>query len=353
MKIAFVNDTFIKSRGADHVVFELARRMGRDHDVTVLTFKSDFPEESFKIKKIEGEKLLTGTWKDFLFLGKLLTIRKATKGYDIVSLHHSFLGLALLGRKRVITFHGTPGMNLAEKSIIRKIFRKLASIVTTFLLRYSSKVVAISKYMRGELIKLGVPNKKIEVIYNGSYEKTEKSNIKKDFMFYVGRLETHKQVDQLIDIAKDTDFDLVIAGGGPEKENLEKKIKESNAPVKLLGIVSEEEKIKLYQNCSFFVSASGWEGFGLPFIEAAKFGKPSIGYDVGSVSEVIKDKETGFLVKDIKNFTEKTKKLINNNELREKLGDNAFKFSQNFSWDKTAGEYEKLFKDITKKPHTR
>ena len=117
--------------------------------------------------------------------------------------------------------------------------------------------------------------------------------------------------------------------------------------VKFLGRISRKELIKNYQECSFFVSASKWEGFGLIFIEAAACGKPSIGYDKGSIQEVILNKKTGFLVNSYNELKEKAGLLIRDKRLRNKMGEGALKFSKNFSWDKTAGEYEKLFKLIS------
>ncbi len=60
MKIAFVNDTFLGGRGGDTVVYELAKRLGKKHEVFVVTTESDFKEENFTIIKIRARKLLTG-----------------------------------------------------------------------------------------------------------------------------------------------------------------------------------------------------------------------------------------------------------------------------------------------------
>ena len=56
MKIALVNDTFLYGRGADTVIYELAKRLGRKHDVYVLAGETNIKEENFKFIKINLPK---------------------------------------------------------------------------------------------------------------------------------------------------------------------------------------------------------------------------------------------------------------------------------------------------------
>src|SRR3989338_6278763 len=106
MKIALVNDSFLIGRGADNVVFEIARRLGKHHDVSVICGKADFPEDNFKIIETEEEKLLTGGWKDFLGIFRAFKYRKFADKFDVINLHHSSLTFAFLGKKNVVvTFH--------------------------------------------------------------------------------------------------------------------------------------------------------------------------------------------------------------------------------------------------------
>jgi glycosyltransferase involved in cell wall biosynthesis len=99
----------------------------------------------------------------------------------------------------------------------------------------------------------------------------------------------------------------------------------------------------LYQECSFFVSASKWEGFGLIFLEAAACSKPSIAYRIFSVPEVIQNNKTGFLVEDYAELKEKAEILIEDKSTRRRLGKNALSFSKQFDWDEKVEEYESIF----------
>ena len=80
MRIAFVNDTFLEGRGADTVMYELAKRLGKRHEVFILAGKTDIKEENFKFIKIGLDKLYTGSINDFNFPYKVFKLRKEKKG---------------------------------------------------------------------------------------------------------------------------------------------------------------------------------------------------------------------------------------------------------------------------------
>jgi len=349
MKIAFVNDTFFEGRGSDTVIYELARRMGKKHEVAVICGNSDFKEENFEIKKLGFDKLVTGNAKDFLGFMKLKKFRDACKNYDIINLHHATLTSSFLGRKNVVvTCNGFP--KNSEKNVIRKIFRFLANGFNLFMTNFISKTVAISLYIKKGLIKKGVCTKKIVIIYDGVSSEFKPAGKDRGFMLFVGRHEPHKEVHEIIRLSKEINFPLKIAGTGPLTEKLKKYKRRINADkVEFLGKIDRKQLFKLYQECSFFVSASKWEGFGLIFIEAGACAKPSVAYNLCSMPEVIKHNNTGFLAKNYGEFKEYAKRLKEDLRLRKKLGKEAFKFSKNFSWNKTVDKYENLFQRIIEK----
>jgi glycosyltransferase involved in cell wall biosynthesis len=341
MKICFVNDTFLVGRGVDTVIYELARRLGKKHKVKVICGKGlcNYRPENFEVEEIDIGKAFTGSFKDFLLPIKLLKLRKRLRriDYDVINLHHSTLFLGLIGIKNVVvTYHGSP-----PAYGISKYPRTLINLFGRFSLRFAKKVIAISKYLKEELIKFGVPKEKIIVIPDGVSEEFKPTWKDKNYMLFVGRLERHKRVDELIRLSKEINFPLKIVGDGPERKKLEKLVKEIRAPVTFVGKVSREKLIELYQECSFFVSASRWEGFGLIFLEANACGKPVIAYKLCAIPEIIKN--NGFLVKSVEEFREKVNLLKNNKKLRKQIGMNALKFVRKFNWNKIAKKYETVF----------
>ncbi|NIO20365.1 MAG: glycosyltransferase, partial [Candidatus Aenigmarchaeota archaeon] len=186
MKIAFVNDTFLQGRGVDHVVFELARRIGKNHDVHVITSDHDFPEENFKIKKVKGGKLVKGRASDFLFFRSFPSFRTASKGYDVINLHHSTLNPAFFGFNNVVvTYHGFPFVFLSEKGL-RKIGRSTVNRLGRKSLRFGSKVVSISRYLKKELIEHGVPEGKVVIIRDGVDDIFKPTWKDRNYMLFVG-----------------------------------------------------------------------------------------------------------------------------------------------------------------------
>ena len=82
-------------------------------------------------------------------------------------------------------------------------------------------------------------------------------------------------------------------------------------------------------------------------LEAMSYGIPCIAYETASgVADIIKDSENGFIIKDRceEKYIEKIEKVINNKELREKLGKNARETVNNFSKEEITKIWLKVLK---------
>ena len=97
----------------------------------------------------------------------------------------------------------------------------------------------------------------------------------------------------------------VIAGFGPEQEQIEKIIWKFNLTdrVYLLGHISEEEKKCLYQISDLFIMPNisvkdDQEGFGIVALEAGSYGLPIIATDIEGIKDAILDGKTGRLIKE-------------------------------------------------------
>jgi len=86
----------------------------------------------------------------------------------------------------------------------------------------------------------------------------------------------------------------------------------------------------------------------MPVLEAAYFGKPAVALDYAGAREAILHQKTGFVVKNQKQLYNYLKKLIEDSNLRLKLGQNAKKWSQNFSWQTAADNWSKVLLDCQK-----
>lgn len=124
----------------------------------------------------------------------------------------------------------------------------------------------------------------------------------------VGRLvarKNHKLVIEAVAKLKGQfpNIQYVIAGNGPELENLTTQIKKLNLEdhVHIRTNVSDDERAELYEEADIFVLPSyskgdDIEGFGIVFLEAASYGLPVIAGRGGGVAEAVLDGKTGILI---------------------------------------------------------
>ena len=111
---------------------------------------------------------------------------------------------------------------------------------------------------------------------------------------------------------------------------------------------SEQEKVALLEQSDVFVMPSvvfkkSVEGFGISYIEAASYGKASIGGIYGGERDAIRSGKTGYLCNgnDLNAIYETLLKVLDNDHYKE-LGLNALEFSKDFSWDKIVKKYINL-----------
>lgn len=129
---------------------------------------------------------------------------------------------------------------------------------------------------------------------------------------FVGRLRAEKNVRLLADLEKEliaagkTNFKFLIVGEGTEREFLEKNI--DNA--ELTGFLDGEELSTAYANMDVFVFPSETDAFGNVAQEANASGVPAIVTDQGGPKFIVSVGETGFVAKDLADFTRYTIQLM-------------------------------------------
>ncbi len=231
-------------------------------------------------------------------------------------------------------------------------------------LEKSDNIIANSRFTKELALKLGIKN--VTVINPGcNYPITvhEESKIyaKKIFensspkLITVSRLDGRKSHQNILMTIKNLlpkypNLKYVSIGDGDERKNLQNLRKELSLEnnVDLIFKSSEQEKVGLLEQSDLFIMPSvvykkSVEGFGIAFIEAACYGKPSIGGIYGGEADAIKSGETGYLCNgnDLNALYETLLKILSNDQYK-KLGENAFEFSKNFNWDKIIKNYINL-----------
>jgi glycosyltransferase involved in cell wall biosynthesis len=105
------------------------------------------------------------------------------------------------------------------------------------------------------------------------------------------------------------------------------------------GFVPDSELIKFYEQASFNILPSKDEGFGFSYVESAQFGCPSLLSNIPVLREISDGKAIFFDPNNPQDIAEKIKEIINNKNLRNKIGEDAKKRSEFFSREKFKREF--------------
>ena len=227
-------------------------------------------------------------------------------------------------------------------------------------------VIANSRFTKELAVKIGVKVKNIKVINPGCNYPIPVNNDAKEFakkiydktspkLITVSRLDGRKSHQNILMTIKNLlpkfpNLKYVSVGDGDERNNLEKLNKELDLgkEVELIFKSTEQEKVALLEQSDVFVMPSivykkSVEGFGIAYIEAASYGKPSIGGIYGGESDAIKSGKTGYLCNgnELNELYETLLKILENDKFKE-LGFNTLEFSKNFNWNKIVKKYIEL-----------
>lgn len=185
-----------------------------------------------------------------------------------------------------------------------------------------------------------------------------KFNIPEKFALYVGDATPNKNLKNLIDACLLSHIPLVIAGGAVANKEIDKshpwnkdiiyvqEASKTSGQIFLLGFVSDDELVDLYNIADIFVMPSLYEGFGLPVLEAATCGAPIVTSRGGSIPEVIGDAAVFFDPNSAVDMSKKMQFIFNNESEKKKYSKLALKQSEKFSWEKTARETVKVYEKI-------
>lgn len=158
----------------------------------------------------------------------------------------------------------------------------------------------------------------------------------------VGRLTRSKNVAAGIKaVQKLRSVKLVIVGDGPDRRRLETL---ANEQVEFKGRVSDAELSKLYSMCDLLLFPALREPFGLVPIEAMHHGKPVICSMDAGVAEVVNAAQCGFLAnpRDAGDIAEKMRVLLDDRDLRKKMGENGRRYIQQLTKDRFISEFERI-----------
>jgi glycosyltransferase involved in cell wall biosynthesis len=245
-------------------------------------------------------------------------------------------------------------------------------------MRLAHRFVTVSHFSKAELVRaMGVPAERIDVVHEAAdpmCRRLPQAAIPArfrgqldgaPFVLYVGSVEPRKNLATLVDAFADFQrrskhpARLAIAGGSGWKNSAVFEAVDRHGlrdKVHLLGFVSDDELVALYNTCALFCYPTLYEGFGLPVIEAMSCGAPVITSRVASLPEV--GGEAVCYVDDpldTKALSQALQRVLEDRALQQRLRDAGLAQAATFSWDRAAREtlaiLQRVVADETLDPH--
>jgi D-inositol-3-phosphate glycosyltransferase len=183
-------------------------------------------------------------------------------------------------------------------------------------------------------------------------------------LLFVGRIEPLKGIDILIEAIASLQLNnvkvcLVVIGGdpdpNPENRNLEmERIKAMSEEaglkdlVTFLGKRSQDSLPYYYSAAEAVVVPSHYESFGMVALEAMACGTPVVASQVGGLAFLVQDGVTGYTVPvdDPQALAIRLSLILQDHELRERLGSQALKVSHDYAWEIIADRMIELYNQL-------
>jgi phosphatidylinositol alpha-1,6-mannosyltransferase len=224
----------------------------------------------------------------------------------------------------------------------------------------ADRVLAVSNFTRLALVKAGVDESRISVVFNGidpgdfagitgTQELVRRYGLgRRRVILTVARLDVHKGHDVVIKampriLEKIPDAAYVIVGEGSTRPGLEALCRKYGVHKQVIftGLIPRHDVLGLFAACDVFVmisriEGSNAEGFGIVFLEAGALSKPVVGGRAGGVTDAVEDGVTGYLVDplDSGGVAEAVVRVLLDRNLASRLGSNGReRVLSRFTWD--------------------
>lgn len=266
----------------------------------------------------------------FIGVGKMLELLNNIKA-DIIHNHLGwrFLAFANFATCPVVTtLHGP--LSVPYMQYIHKKFAQF-------------NFVSISNSQRKPLPELNF----VSTVYNGiDISKFEFNDKPEDYFAFLGRMSPEKGPIQAIQIAKLAGVKLKMAAkiDAVDTEYFKKEVEPliDGKQIEFIGEIGPEEKSDFLKNAIGLIAPIQWEEpFGLFFIEAMACGTPVIACKRGSVPEIVKNGENGFIVETVEEGAKAVKKI----ETIDRMGCRKH-VEKYFTTEKMVDGYEKVYEKI-------
>lgn len=268
--------------------------------------------------------------------------------------------------KLVVTIHDLGFLHLPES--FSKTERIRLKILTRITGHKSERIITGSKFSKNDIVRTyHIEPNKVMVIPHGvstvftspkdsgrTREVLEKYGIKGEYFLSVGRLNPRKNLKTLVRAfcrlkeSQPISHNLIIVGKGDYKtsELLQSFEMNDTSDIFFLGCVDQEDLPYLYAGAHVFVYPSLFEGVGLPVLEAMGSNVPVVTSNTTSLKEMVGDAGITVDPLDIEEITNAMLQLLTDKGLRDRCIKKGMARANSFSWEKTAEQTLRLYKDV-------
>ena len=223
----------------------------------------------------------------------------------------------------------------------------------------ASAVIAVSKATAADLQRFyGVPAKRITVVYEAApdvkpvpagaiADVQDRYGLRRPYALFVGTIQPRKNIARLIQAYawlyqnSAIGWDFVLAGApGWLSDNLYEQAAAFGlaGQIHFLGFVPDADLPALIQGAHFFCFPTLFEGFGLPVLEAQRYGVPVLTSNNSSLPEVAGDAALLVDPTDVDAIANAMLRLSQDEVLRQQLIEAGYANVRRFSWEKAARE---------------
>lgn len=229
-------------------------------------------------------------------------------------------------------------------------------------LRHAAHVFAPSSYLRELALEWGVAKDRVSVLPNPAPvlpELPPRDELRRTFglngatLAFAGRLTAQKSLERALEAIAGVDgVELVIAGEGPDRAQLEERARELGIAerVSFLGAQPRERVVELFRAADAAILSSSWENFPHTVVEALASGTPVLAMEAGGVAEVVRDGENGLLVGagDTAALGDAVRRFFADDELRERLRAAAAGSVAQYAPERVLGELEATLRRVAR-----
>lgn len=354
MKIGFFTATYYPTPdGVSHYLRDVKHELEEmGHEVHVFSFNGDRSEKNVHVPmsvpfpSYPQYNMPINPFPMYLY-------KIASKvDFDVIHIHDPFMGSIgyRLARAKKIpvfaTFH-TDFVRMKEslKMPLKETLFHLSWRYNSYLYKRCNLVLAPSSKALEYLKESGIKNSRELPLFVDTWKfNTCKRDIDPYIVQYLGRITRDKGVFRVLDIAEqfrgDMRFKFIIAGTGPDAENLMKEAKKRNLTENLefTGYVDESTKLELLSNANLFMYPSETDTFGISVLEALSSGLPSMVPLNFPLTHYTEGKESGIITVDFQDpesVKETLLELRNNHQRMAEL----YQVSRSFATEKFSKEH--------------